>query len=505
MNIKPLIKKSLPFVASLLLVSTLSGCAASSKIAAPETNVVEIAQQEVIAHQEENKAKLHIVDDEYLFGKKVVFKENRRLLMQPLTIANLKPVGIDASVGILKKFGLSYSIIDNCTVKSDKKDDKEDSAVIINLGNKPTKAADKKMLRFKGTVEGYVDYIEQVYNHHAEFNKDSVMLYKCKTETFTLPGAIFESKVDFKLKASSDVDVNLKLDAEVWKKMLEGLEKDLTENGVILEAAKVGVVTISDRPQNVRRMSEYLNKLNELMRKQVSLEVKIVQYNGDVGTAFGINGNVGIETAGGHTANIGTAVGPVDAGAGAISGEISGAIIDGTKVNIKAMMSSLASNTNVSLETSALLTAVNGVPVPFNVTKNQNYVKSITSETEKSGGPTTEKLTYEIDSVRTGIDIVFVANTEENNKINLSVYIRQDELLAMTKIGNMQLPTTATNSSFQTMRVSSGDVVVLTGFSQNRSEDGSNTTVPGTLLLGGDTKTQKNARRMAIVIVPRLI
>lgn len=483
----------------------LSGCAAQSKIDKPETKVVEIAQQQVVEHQEKNKAKLHVVDDEYVFGKKMAYQANRRLLAQPLTVANLKPVGVDASVGLLKKFGLSYSVIDNCTIKAEKEDDKNESPVVINLGNKSEKASENKILRYKGDVGGYVNYIEQVYNYHAEYQQDSVMLFKCKTETFTMPGAIFESKVDFKLKASSDVDVNLKLDAEVWKKMVEGLENDLTENGVILQAAKVGVLTVSDRPQNVRRMGAHLDKLNELMRKQVALEVKIVQYNGDVNTAFGINGSAVIHGSGENGAIIGTPVGPLPPGAGGIGGQMNGAIIDGRKVDLQAMMTSLASNTNVSLETSASLTAANGVPVPFNVTKNQNYVKSITSETEKGGGPTTEKLTYEVDSVRTGLDIVFVANTEENDKINLSVYIRQDELLAMTKVDSLQLPTTATNSSFQTMRVSSGDVVVLTGFSQNRTSDGSNTTVPGTLLLGGNTQKNKNARRMAIVIIPRLL
>ncbi len=150
---------------------------------------------------------------------------------------------------------------------------------------------------------------------------------------------------------------------------------------------------------------------------------------------------------------------------------------------------------NVSITSSINLVGINGSPLPFNVSTKRNYVRSIESEYDKDKN--TETKSYEIDSVESGLELLMLPTIDELNNIEMTIMIKQKELLKITKYENIQLPETTENSSFQRMRLQSGDTLVLTGFDENRLNDNRGSTIPGILALGGSIDKNKANRKIA--------
>jgi type IVB pilus formation R64 PilN family outer membrane protein len=364
-------------------------------------------------------------------------------------------------------------------------------------------------INFEGTGRQYVDYVARLFDYAVEIDDDAIHVSDCVTQSFTLAGSISPVKSSFGKSSGTSgstgkggssggsVSVELSADTKPLETLQKGLESLLSPKGRIQFAPALASVVVTDRPSVVSQIRKYIAHYNELSTKQVALDISIVQYEDTADQGQSVDVHLSFKAGDGGADFRGPRAEQP------LAGGISGSIIEGPFAGSQAAVSSLFARDTASVETSAKLIALNGFPVPFNVGRTINYVREV--QTERDAKFDTESRTLVTDTLNTGLELGFLANVADGGTISLTVLVHQNELIAFDKIQDLQLPRTRENRFLQSMAVKSGDLIFLTGFEELRNGDTASSTVPGTLALGGSTDKTKTKRKIAIVIVPRLV
>lgn len=275
--------------------------------------------------------------------------------------------------------------------------------------------------------------------------------------------------------------------------------------------ATTGTLMVTDVPDVVSRVGEYIEEENSSLSRQVILKVVTYTINSEVSDSVSIdwnliwkslNGNYGINLAN-TTSNV-----PTDA----ISGGFN--ILDTATgkaaqfAGSSFLADALSKQVKVSnVKTNTFLTT-NMAAAPILIGQQLTYLKKVTTTPYSTGNTTTLQQSLEPGSVTTGTNItIFPKVLKGGDRLMLNMFMDISSLKQLRTIKNetekMEAPDIDTRSSQQRIWLKPGQTIVMSGFEQD--EDNSQAQgvgSPDNIVLGGAKSGAKTKQSFVITVTP---
>lgn len=298
----------------------------------------------------------------------------------------------------------------------------------------------------------------------------------------------------------------------LYKDLKQTVESMLTPGvGRLSLNATTGTLMITDVPDVVRRVGEYLDDENSTLSRQVILKVVTYTVNSEVNDTLGIdwnlvwkslNGNYGIKLA---NTNSGMSTDSITGGFNVLDTATgSAAQFAGSSI----LLDALSKQVKVSdVKTNTILTT-NMAAAPILIGQQTTYLKKVTSTPYTTGNTTTFQQTLEPGSVTTGTNITILPKIlKDSDRIMLNMFMDISNLKQLRPISSesekIEGPDLDTNSLQNRIWLKPGQTIVMSGFERNidnstRQGVGS----PDNILFGGALSGAKTKQSFVITVTP---
>lgn len=314
---------------------------------------------------------------------------------------------------------------------------------------------------------------------------------------------------------SGESGTSLKSDVAMGNNLYDDLkstaESMLTPGVGRLDMNKTtGTVVVTDVPEVVRRVGDYLTAENKALSRQVNLKVVIYTVNSDTSDAVGIDWNVIYKTLAGKY-GIGLA-GP--SGAVTDAGSLSFSVLDTATGSAQQFAGSsflfdaLSKQTKVSDVRTIPLMTTNMASASVVVGRQIAYLKSTTSTPFVSGSSTVTSETLTPGTVTTGTNItIFPKILEGGDRMMLNMFLNISSLIALRESGQgtnkIETPEVDSRSVPQRVWLKPGQTVIISGLEQNMdSSDKKGMGSPDNLATGGQQSGSKTRQSFVITVTP---
>ncbi|SAE41141.1 type IV pilus formation outer membrane protein [Enterobacter hormaechei] len=275
--------------------------------------------------------------------------------------------------------------------------------------------------------------------------------------------------------------------------------------------ATTGTLMVTDVPEVVNRIGEYLDAENNTLSRQVILKVVTYTINSDVSDMVGIDWNIIWKSLSGK---YGITL------ANTTSGVTNDAISGGFNVLDTAsgaaaqfagssfLFDALSKQVNVSdVKTNTIMTT-NMAAAPVLVGQQTTYLKKVSTTPYDTGGSTTFQQSLEPGSVTTGTNITILPKIlKDSDRLMLNMFMDISSLKQLRVISNetekMEAPDVDTRSLQQRVWLKPGQTLIMSGFEQNvdnSSRQGLGS--PNNILFGGSLSGSKTKQSFVITVTP---
>jgi len=373
-------------------------------------------------------------------------------------------------------------------------------------------------LSYKGDVKGMLDSAANAMRASWRYEEQTnrVVFFRYLTKTFRLsmvPGTAESSSTVSTTsgqgsttgggQASSKFGGNL----SVWKSVEEGIRTMLSSQGAYNVSEATGMITVRDVPDVVKRVEEFVQKLNDGFARQVTFDVKVYRVENNKSDLRGINWNALFKNAG-MNMNV-VSPRPDVTGLGLASAILS---IPDTAVGdmrhwvgSQAFLDSLSKLGTTSMVTSTSLQTVNNQPAPIRIGRKIAYLKESQQTATSNVGSTVTLSPGEVD---VGFTMQILPHVQENGR-DMLVQIMMtlsslDSIETFSSGGStIQLPQVSSRDFMQRVWLSSGQALILAGFESVESTDKKSGLIDAQAWpLGGAKEGQSKKESIVVVITP---
>jgi type IVB pilus formation R64 PilN family outer membrane protein len=345
---------------------------------------------------------------------------------------------------------------------------------------------------YTGTVTGLFNTICSGYGLSWEYNEDedSVTIFRTRTETFTLAGSVgtvdinnviansnvmsqagSESNDDSKFDGSQST--KLKVNLDFWTDIKDDLENMLSDYGTVACNGAAGTLTVTDTPQILRFVRDYVAGLNKRLGQQVAIAVRVytltvedtADQNFSLKALFSRAGKVSLASG---TADL---ISPVLSG-----GKLTAGIVKNASGSLtpwsgtSAVLEALRKQGTINLVTSGSGIALHNQPLPIQVVRSTGYLASVSQTTTADVGTTS---TLDASSVTTGFSMMAIPTILDNREVILNYSINLSALEKLNEISSgdqtIQTPDVLTRTFMQRVKMKLGSTLVLAGFGRQQS------------------------------------
>lgn len=249
---------------------------------------------------------------------------------------------------------------------------------------------------------------------------------------------------------------------DIWADTEKAVKALLSPEGSVVGNQAAGTMTVRDRAENVRQVSNYIAEINKRLSRQVALTVHVwaleVTDENEAGLDLQVlfaNDNVSIVA--GSLASLGS---PSSASATIVSGKLK---------NSTGVLKALKEWGNATQVTSGGGLILSNQPVPIQAIKRIAYLAG-SSSSQSDYGQTTEITPGE---VTTGFAMTIIPHILDRRRVLLQYSINLSSLDELTEFSTsdltVQLPKTSTRAFSQRSTMQMGQTLVLAGF-QDQSQ-----------------------------------
>ncbi|EAS9334514.1 PilN family type IVB pilus formation outer membrane protein [Salmonella enterica subsp. enterica serovar Pomona] len=298
----------------------------------------------------------------------------------------------------------------------------------------------------------------------------------------------------------------------LYKDLKETVQSMLTPGvGRLSLNATTGTLMITDVPEVVRRVGDYLDDENSTLSRQVILKVVTYTVNTDVSDMVGIdwnlvwkslNGNYGIKLA---NTNSGVASDAISGGFNVLD-TATGAAAQFAGSSF--LLNALSKQAKVSdVKTSTIMTT-NMAAAPVLVGQQTTYLKDVTTTAYATGDATVPSQSLTPGSVTTGTNITILPKIlKDSDRLMLNMFMDISSLKQIRTITSdtqkIEAPDIDTRSLQQRVWLKPGQTLIMSGFEQNT--DNSNRQgvgSPNNILFGGALSGAKTKQSFVITVTP---
>lgn len=370
-------------------------------------------------------------------------------------------------------------------------------------------------IEYEGTVAGLLDIAANKAGVWWKFVDGKVVFYRTETKTFYLPTNSRKSTASSSITTSSEsgsgASVTSDYLVDVWSD-IEKTAKAVSSGAQVYANPSAGSLTVTGTPAQVRVVEDWIKGLTAQLSQQVAITIHMYlvkmtnedTYNWDPSVVFSkASGTYGfsispptqlIPTGGATPATLGVSV---LTGAPGKWGQYSGS---------QAALLALSTLGNVSETLQQTVITLNGQPAPIQVANKQGYlVSSVTTQTANVGSSTTQV----VGTITTGFTATFLPRIV-NGKVVLNMTMITSTLNGITTVGTAESPVQApnidVNTFHQSVSLTPGDALLLTGLQQDKSHMANNGVgTPENALLGGGVNNTTSKSMIAIVVSAKVL
>jgi len=313
-----------------------------------------------------------------------------------------------------------------------------------------------------------------------------------QTGSFNADGSSQSTEVEFSTDVLSDIQKTLQA------MITPGL-------GRLAVSPSTGTVTVTDRPEVLKRVKAFIDRENTQLTRQVVLNVRVLSVQLSSSDSAGIDWNMVYQSLGHFAGGIGSATTAAANNLGNVKVINSTSGWNGTQAFINA----LSSQGKVSTLTSPTVRTLNLRPAPVLVGKQTTYLAQVSTTAlagDSSGSSSTQSMTP--GTVTTGFNMTLLPYLMKGPDMLLEYSVNLSALTAMNEIdgqdGNkIQMPDIDNRIFSNTVRLRSGQTLVLSGFDQSTT-NATNQGVgdPSFWLLGGKGSSDKTHDVIVVLITP---
>lgn len=244
---------------------------------------------------------------------------------------------------------------------------------------------------------------------------------------------------------------------DIWADTEKAVKALLSPEGSVVGNQAAGTITVRDRAENVRQVSNYIAEINKRLSRQVALTVHVwaleVTDENEAGLDFQVLfANDDVSIVAGSLASLGS---PSSASATIVSGKLK---------NSTGVLKALKEWGNATQVTSGGGLILSNQPVPIQAIKRIAYLAG-SSSSQSDYGQTTEITPGE---VTTGFAMTIIPHILDRRRVLLQYSINLSSLDELTEFSTsdltVQLPKTSTRAFSQRSTMQMGQTLVLAGF-----------------------------------------
>ncbi|MFJ5434087.1 PilN family type IVB pilus formation outer membrane protein [Pectobacterium sp. CHL-2024] len=309
--------------------------------------------------------------------------------------------------------------------------------------------------------------------------------------------------------ASSSQKTTTDLNSELYEDIRKTIETMLTpQKGRFWLSAASGALTVTDTPQVQARVARFVDYQNEVLNRQVQLNVQLLSVTQSKTNQMGLDWSLVYRSLN----NVGATMTGSFGGASenAMSGGVS--ILNSATGNAakfsgsNALFKALSEQGTVSVDMSQAAPTTNLSPAPFQLSDQTVYIARASTTATTNAGSTSS---LEPGMITTGLNVTMLPFIKENGDVQLQFSFNLSDPPTIrsftTADGNsrMDMPHTKLRSLTRKVNLRAGQSLVLTGFEQvNTTTNKSGTFTPDNFLFGGGRSGDNSRTSLVIVITP---
>lgn len=381
-------------------------------------------------------------------------------------------------------------------------------------------ATSKIPFTYNGTLKGFLDTVAARFGVNWKYERDTIRFFTYDTRTFyinTVPG---DSSVDASIAATSSLGTtgssgsntnggnsgasssktSVKSSLSVWGALEQSIKAMLTKGGQVVAAPATNTITVTDTPDVLGRVSEYIDHQNDMLGKQIAISVTVLGVTSKDSDAYNISWEAVYNNLY-QKYGLKNVMSPIESAINFSAGIIkSGSKFEGSQMLIEA----LSTQANIRLETTASVTTLNNQPAPIQVGSNTSYLQS-GSTTNTANVGTQSSIT--LGTVTSGFAMTVLPSVMPDGRVIMQFSAdisARPTIVAKTSGGlTVEAPQQDFRQFLQRVTMHSGETLILTGFQQTDGQvQYSGVGSPKMPLLGGGQNASARKEQIVILVTP---
>lgn len=302
---------------------------------------------------------------------------------------------------------------------------------------------------------------------------------------------------------STSQQTNVAVASKVYDDIKATVSAMLSAEGSSWLAPGSATLTVTDTPEVLNRIGEYIDRQNAILDRQVKLRVDVYRITFRDTKQIGIDWKAVYSAAKGMGYTLTSAFGDAASDATTIGVSSSSGHLSGSEVLIKA----LNQQANISSATTTNTVTTNMVPAPLQIAKETTYLAK-TSTTTSDSYSSTE---LEPGTITTGLFMTVLPYIRDNGTIQLQMSFSLSDDPTITTVSakdgstSIQTPTTDVRSLTQRANLKPGQTLVLNGFQSLYNEaNRQGTTSKSWFGFGGGESAERDRSMLLVLVTPVL-
>jgi len=357
---------------------------------------------------------------------------------------------------------------------------------------------------FIGSLSSVLDEVASHFNAEWTYSGGRVIIRDYVTRQYQLSTIPEDIVGDRNEVGQTSSNTSTRDDSPAWDEIESGLETVVGKGTSISIGRNTGLITVTARLDDQKRIADYLQKVNANLSRQVAIDVNVLtvqvseeeNYGFDLASLATELGKAGITYSGVMPT---AAVGGGNLNVGVLTPDIS----------VSSVVKALSTRGKVKVETRTGATTSNNRVVPIEVVTEQAYAARTSISRNTDGNDT--GISVDPGSVKTGFEMKLLPRVLNNREMMIDYALSISELdrirtFGEQKSGQVELPEVTRTRFRQQAMLNNGETLMLAGFERERAtSDRSGVGNPRFPLLGGSSRAVGSKVITVILITPRLL
>jgi type IVB pilus formation R64 PilN family outer membrane protein len=381
-----------------------------------------------------------------------------------------------------------------------------------------------------GTVAQLLDAITAAHRVYWKWDDGRVRIFRTETRTFAIPALDWVGHIKGSISSSSgsqqstssnggptttgtgNMDIQNASEVDVWKNLSKVVQTVAGSGAHVFADSSLGTISVTGTPPQLHRVALWVKQIGKSMTRQVAVTIRVYNVKVSQKQNYGLNvsgvfnqiaNRYGASFTGASPVPVSGQGTPASFGVGILKATNPGnAQFNGSQIAFQAL-STLGNTTQMYSQSAVTL---NGQPAPIQVAQNITYLASSTTTQAANVGSSTSLTPG---SLTTG----FTANILpriDGDAVLLGINMNLSDLLGIQTIqsggSEIQAPDVYTDSFVKSVRLHSGETLVLDSYAETQGSINRNGTFsPYFPLLGGGADASHGRTLIVIAITARIL